>query len=111
VWQVVENASSDNGLSRFADVEADAAGDFHLAWEDLDTKNVYYRKRTAAGVYGAKTPLDATSGRSFGANIAIAPNGHIHVAWHNDDGDWEIFHRKFRWGVVGRDHERLKSDR
>jgi hypothetical protein len=99
VWQPVENISQDSTLSRNADVAIDAGGAFHLVWEDLGTKNLFYRKRNIDGTYSAKTPLDTTAGRSYGGSIAVSANGHIHVAWHDDNSDWEIFYRRFNGSV------------
>jgi len=77
----------DSNLSRNCDVAIDAAGNFHVVWEDPDSKNAFYKKRNADGTYGSRVTLDATSGRSYYPAIAIAPNGYIHVAWHDDNND------------------------
>jgi hypothetical protein len=103
VWEPIENVSNDNNLSRSADVVVDAGGAFHIAWEDLGSNNLFYRKRNTDGTYGVKIALDQGSGRSFGAALAISPNGHIHAAWHDDNNGWEIVYREYNgstWSAV-----------
>jgi hypothetical protein len=73
----------------------DSTGTCHVVWEDLGDRHLYHRQRQVDGSYGAKTPLDTTSGRSYGASIALAESGQLHVVWQDDNTDWDIFYRRF----------------
>src|SRR5262245_52233400 len=98
-WGPVENVSSDSTLSRNADVAVDSAGNFHVAWEDTDTKRLYYRRRRADGLWEPKIALDTTAGRSYGAAVTVSPSDVVHVCWHDDNnGDWDIHCRSLSGG-------------
>ncbi len=93
VWGAPENISADAGLSREARVAVDAAGAFHVVWEDTDEEHAYYRRRDPGGTWGAKTAIDTTSARSRGPCIAAAAGGTLHCVWLDDtSGDWEILY-------------------
>jgi hypothetical protein len=99
VWGAVENVSDDATLSRNADVAIDSAGNFHVAWEDTDSKRLYYRRRRADGIWEAKVALDTTAGRSYGAAVTVSPSNVVHVCWHDDNnGDWDIHCRSLSNG-------------
>lgn len=105
-WSSLENVSADNTLSRNADVVRDTLGNYHVAWEDTDTKNAFYRKRDAGGSWGATAAIDTTSGRSFNVSLAIDASNGIHAVWHDNNpvnDDWDIAYRyrsSSGWGSV-----------
>jgi len=102
-WGSLENVSADSTLSRTADVVRDTSGNYHAAWEDIDTKNVFYSKRDTGGSWSARAPIDTTSGRSYGVALAIDSSNGVHAVWHDDNDDWDIAYR-YRsgsgWGPV-----------
>ncbi len=102
-WGNLENVSGDSTLSRTADVGVDSSSNFHVAWEDTDTRHAYYRKRNSNNTWNGRVTLDTTSGRSYTPHIAVSSNDYVHIAWHDDNDDWDIAYRYYNgssWSSV-----------
>jgi hypothetical protein len=58
-------------------------GDIHLAWEDLrdGAEQIYYRHRTAEGVWEMEEPLTTSEGESLEPALGVDTHGRLHVIW------------------------------
>ncbi len=89
------NISNTKGESKRPAVAVGADGSVHVAWEDQSAGNweVFYASKEPDGPWSLPANVSNNSGGSFRPSIAVAADGSVHVAWHDDTpGDYEIFY-------------------
>jgi hypothetical protein len=84
------------GDDRTPRVSANASGGVSVVWNLWNASNqaseIYHASLNPDGVsFSAPTRLDATTLRSVEPDVALANDGTVHVAYHDDNnGNWEV---------------------
>ena len=95
-WTAAKRLTFALGWSAYPCLAADASGELHLVWEELDDE-LYYRKSTNSGsTWTAIQRLTWTSGSSWYPAIVADPSSNLHVFWSDDTpGNREIYYKKY----------------
>ena len=113
-WKTTEVVSTEStGVSRYAAIAVDDAGNAYVAWEDQTNydgagadKDIFYKRRDAiSGTWGITEVVSTEStGLSTDSTIAVDKNRNVHLAWtdttnYNGSGtDSDIFYK--RWNAT-----------
>ncbi len=94
-WSEPENVSRNEGGSFRPAIVAAADGSLYAVWHD-DTPgdyDIFFAEKPAGGDWSAPANISNNPGWSFHPEIALAADGTLHVAWHdNQAGNWEILY-------------------
>lgn len=89
-------------LTTFGDAEpevaTDAANDAHVTYMvgPSDHNDVKYRRIEANGTMDGEVDIAKTSGHSIYPDIAVAPDGSIHIAWQGRDDNSKPYQPYYR---------------
>lgn len=78
-------------------IKVDSNNHIHVSWHDNSPGDdeIYYKKSTDGGTSWTTKRLTYNSGNSIVAAMAIGPDDHIHIAWHDETpGNDEIYYKK-----------------
>jgi len=77
------------------DIRAGAEGENYLMYLPMITRAVGSWQEVGAGS-ASGGGISNTAGNSDSPSLALAPDGTLYAAWHDDSGgDWEIYVRRY----------------
>lgn len=112
---------TDGGNTQARLIDTDASGTVHLVWVESFSggifppgTKVFYNKKPAGGSFDAAPFLVDVITTNFwvkNASVYASANGDVHVVWQKlVGGDWDIYYRKFQFGVGWGSVETVTSD-
>jgi hypothetical protein len=99
-----------SGESSYPRIAVDLSNNIHMFWLDDIPGNweIYHKKSTDGGSSWITSRLTYSSGRSYGPDIAIDSNSHIHAVWADDTpGNLEIYYKKSTDGGISWSTKRI----
>jgi len=104
-WSADLNISrTDNYSSILPSVSMDSDNNANVVWQEYESgfQNEIYYKRCASncGNYANwSSAADLSNNATFSNNpaIAISADGNKHVAWHDNNGQWDIWHKTCKY--------------
>ncbi len=73
--------------SHYADIAVDSSGNAHVAWQEGagGNVNIFYEKRTAAGVWGSGNTFTNPTVTDQFANVTVGGDNKVRISWADGD--------------------------
>lgn len=106
----IENWSADLNISRsdyssiLPSIAVDSDNNVNVAWQEYESgfQNEIYYKKCASNCstyanWGSVANISNNATPSNNPAIAISADGNKHVAWHDNNGQWDIWHKTCKY--------------